>query len=111
MPYASVSITNTTVAVIVAAGRSDERVRLTSLCLTSNATATLVFSTSTGNTAISGTMTLATGTPLVLPAAPARPNGRRDGYMQTNAGDALQITLGTANTRVDGFVEYYYTAE
>lgn len=111
MRYASVSVTNTPVATLVAAGRDDERVRLTGGALTSNAATTLLWISSTGNTALSGTMNLAAGTPFVLPASPASPgSGRRPGYLQSAIGDSLQLQIGSGAV-VSGFIEYAYVAE
>ena len=112
MRYALISVTNTTPYVFASAGRSDERVRLTGLAITANTTVTVTFQTTTSNTAISGAMTLIAGVPLVLPASPASPgSGRRPGYLQSSAGDGMQITLGAANCVVTGFAEFCYTAE
>ncbi len=112
MRYASISVTNTTPSVFGVAGSSVERVRLTALAITANTTVTVQFQSSTGNTALSGAMTLVAGVPLVLPASPHSPgSGQRPGYLQTAYGDGLQITLGAANCAVNGFANYVYVTE
>ncbi len=112
MPYKSVSITNTTPFVVATPDYSADRVRLCGGFLSSNATVTVQFQTSTGNTAVSGAFTLIAGVPLVLPTSTYSPGGgRRPGYLQSNTNDALQITLGAANCNVAGALEYILVAE
>lgn len=109
MPYKSVDVSNTTQYLLAAAGNSQERVRLTGGTLVSANTVTVQFQSA--NTALTGNMTLIAGTPLVFPSSPGSPgSGRRYGYLQTNAGDPLNLVLG-GNTQVSGTLEFVYVAE
>lgn len=112
MSFTPVSHANTAVFTIGSPQSGvSERIRLTGGALVSANTVTITFQTSTGNTAVSGAMTLIAGVPLVLPASPADPcSGKRHGYLQSGFGDSLQFTLG-GSVQVSGFLEYVAIAE
>lgn len=110
MAFKSVSISNTTAFVIgtpqSTSNTEGGRIRLTGGFLTANATTSITFQTSTGNTAVSGIFPLAANTPFVLPPSPASPgSGTRYGYLQSNKGESLQIVIA-ANTTVNGALEF-----
>lgn len=111
MPFKLVSRANTDVFTIATPQTSAERVRLVGGTLTAANTVTITFQTSTGNTALTGAMTMVAGVPLSFPPSPPDPgSGYRAGHMQSNAGDNLQFVLG-GSVQVSGVVEYIFIAE
>ena len=83
---------------IIAAPESDRIYKVTSLTLVSAGAVTARFESGAGGTALTGQMTLAASTVLVLPYNPA-------GWFQTKRGELLNLELSGA-VSVDGCLTY-----
>lgn len=110
MPFLSVSTASSGDNTLVAAGNPNQKIRVCGYTLVVASAVTVQWKTGTAgsgsNVALSGVMSLITGTPLVCPAAPLNV-AARNAYLETAPGEALNLNLG-GNVQVSGHLEYEY---
>jgi hypothetical protein len=82
----------------IVAAVTSKKIRVLSLFITAVAAMTVRFESATGGTALTGAMTMAAGTPLVLPYNPL-------GWFETVAGELLNLETATSND-CDGALQY-----
>lgn len=80
------------------AAQTGAKIRVLSYTLVSAGTVTVAFQDGAGGTALTGTMTLIAGVPLVVPF-------QREGHFETTAATLLNLSLGGA-TQVSGHITY-----
>jgi hypothetical protein len=88
---------NTTASLDLVTAVPGRRVRVLGLSLSAAGATTVTFQ-SGGSTNLTGAITLSTGTPLVWPTT-------AQGYLQTNAGEKLNLVL-SAGVQVSGSLVY-----
>lgn len=107
MPFAKIDTATSGDNTIVAAQTSG-LIRVLSYVLVAAGAVTAQWKTGSGaggsNVGLSGAMSLITGQPVVCPAAPMAPQNR-SAYMETAAGELLNLNLG-GNVQVSGHIEY-----
>lgn len=93
----SVSVASTGNNTLLAAS-TGYKIRVLSYTLVAASTVTIAFQSGAGGTALTGTMTLIAGVPLVVPF-------QREGHFETAVSALLNLSLG-GNVQVSGHLTY-----